>query len=650
MTTSRPIRVHVIFECNDGVTPFGCSHIRLIRPLTHPAVAKQLSVTFGAKLPNQPLDVVVVERLGDHTQVEHYPERLFRELVARSLPYIFTIDDNLFALDGDFSTTALSRDQNLLLYQFVRYAAHIVVSTEQLASVVSVFNNNVSVVPNYLDERLFTRTAPKPYAGGKLKFGYMGTFTHLYDLLLVLQPLRSFLSMNDGGVSFEIVGIHEEQVLLGLFAGLDVSVKSVPNDCVEYTSFIKWIQRELDWDFAIAPLRNSPLNEAKSDLKVLDYGVLGIPGIFSDVTSYRKTVVNNVTGLLCSDDPSDWLAALRFLSVDHEARLKIATAVSEYVWSERMLEAKAIQHLEVFQAVLAERRPVGLSLPVARARCIQNTPYAMIVTRNDKLLHSVNTDGQGLEIGPGFCPVLAKADGYNVKIVDHAPAAKLREKYACSNVDVSRIEEVDYIWRGETLEVLTNKRSHFDFIVASHVIEHTPDLIGFITSCEVVLKPGGTLALAIPDHRFCFDRFRPVSTLGDVLQAHLEKRTTHTPGTVFDHHFYSVSLDGEISWSTWCRGKYEAKETFLAAKAAYEHAAKSSEYIDVHNWRFTLSSFLMVMQALGELGFTSMGVASSFPTNGCEFIVSLVKGLEVSNSIERIDYFTLIKEEENGVE
>ena len=60
----------------------------------------------------------------------------------------------------------------------------------------------------------------------------------------------------------------------------------------------------------------------------------------------------------------------------------------------------------------------------------------------------------GLEIGPLHNPVAAKRDGYQVEIVDHASTDGLRAKYAKdSNVDVTRIEEVDYVTDGRSTSI-----------------------------------------------------------------------------------------------------------------------------------------------------------------------------------------------------
>jgi len=167
-----------------------------------------------------------------------------------------------------------------------------------------------------------------------------------------------------------------------------------------------------------------------------------------------------------------------------------------------------------------------------------------------------DTSGRGLEIGPSYSPLVPKRDGFQVEVVDHASTEELKAKYADDPLaDVSRIEEVDYVWDGRPLSEVIGVRGRYDYIVASHVIEHTPDMLGFLEECDVLLKPAGNLVLAVPDKRRCFDVFRPLASTGSVLQAHLEKRRRHLPATAFDHVAHFAALDGAGGWMEGTKGK-----------------------------------------------------------------------------------------------
>ncbi len=246
------------------------------------------------------------------------------------------------------------------------------------------------------------------------------------------------------------------------------------------------------------------------------------------------------------------------------------------------------------------------------------------LARDEAIRALFDTSGQGLEIGPSYNPIVPKHRGFKVEIVDHASTADLRAKYANEpSVDASRIEEVDYIWDGRPLSNVIGKTKQYDYIVASHVIEHTPDLLGFLKECDVMLKPTGALVLAVPDKRRCFDLFRPVTTTGNVLQAHFEKRNRHQPGTAFDHVAYFAALNGVGGWVKGTDGKTSLEHSLSFAKRVFDRSSNSDVYFDFHAWVFTPSSFRMIVRDLNEIGALDPTEIVFHPMPGHEFIVIL---------------------------
>jgi len=246
--------------------------------------------------------------------------------------------------------------------------------------------------------------------------------------------------------------------------------------------------------------------------------------------------------------------------------------------------------------------------------------------RIDKALHKIDKKGLGLEIGPSHNPIAPKKAGFNIEILDHASTEELREKYKGHPVKIEDIETVDYVWRGEPINELIGKRNRYDYIIASHVIEHITDLASFLMQCENILKPNGVLSLIVPDKRYCFDFLRWPSSTGDVLQAYVEKRHRHAPGTVFDYFSNVVKMGGAIAWS---HGTPNAEiayiHTFEQAKLLWMQAQTQDDYIDVHSWRFTPSSFKLILHDLNTLGITQFTEVCSFDSTGCEFYITLGK-------------------------
>lgn len=257
------------------------------------------------------------------------------------------------------------------------------------------------------------------------------------------------------------------------------------------------------------------------------------------------------------------------------------------------------------------------------------------MNRKEIITSLIDRAGLGLEIGPSHDPVAPKAAGYNVRIVDHLSQSELRTKYKDHGVNISNIEAVDLIWRGEPLEELLGPE-RYDWIIASHVIEHMPDPILFIRSCQKVLKPDGILSLAIPDKRYCFDCLRPPSSTGDVLDAYFERRTRHSPGQIFDSFSFAAKLDDSISWDHEKRGNVEFLHGHGLAGGKLQDYLQSPDYVDVHGWVFTPSSFRLIIGDLNALGYLNIREAKFMPTIGCEFFVSFSNsaGLQLPDRLQ----------------
>lgn len=244
--------------------------------------------------------------------------------------------------------------------------------------------------------------------------------------------------------------------------------------------------------------------------------------------------------------------------------------------------------------------------------------------RTQRLFSMVDASGNGLEIGPGYNPLFPKRDGHQVETLDHGTAAEIREKYRDDpSVDISRIEEVDHVWRGEPIAELVGKPGHYHYIVASHVIEHTTDLVGFLNDCQTLLKPEGILLLAVPDKRRCFDVLQPMTTTGAALQAHLEKRTRHPPGLVFDYVAYGMLRGGSSGWRAGSEAPLSFAGELAQAKQMFARAQTSVEYIDAHAWRFTPSSFRLLIRDLREIGASDLREKEFYESDIHEFYVSL---------------------------
>jgi len=244
--------------------------------------------------------------------------------------------------------------------------------------------------------------------------------------------------------------------------------------------------------------------------------------------------------------------------------------------------------------------------------------------RRSRLLSGLDLEGKGLEIGPSHTPLLPKRDGYDIEIIDHSSADRLRQIYKNNPlVDVSRIEEVDYVSGGRSIAETINKPGHYDYIVASHVIEHMPSLLGFLLDCETLLKPNGLLSLAVPDMRYCFDVFQSRSTTGDVLEASLAPPHRARAAAVFDYWANRAHRRRQPTWRRFSGGALHRVNAIADAKSQFDAYVASNDHVDCHVWRFVPSSFRLITKDLNELDLLQLRECEFHAPGGLEFFVKL---------------------------
>jgi SAM-dependent methyltransferase len=268
---------------------------------------------------------------------------------------------------------------------------------------------------------------------------------------------------------------------------------------------------------------------------------------------------------------------------------------------------------------------------------------SLSTSRQRAVFHLLNKKGRGLEIGPSHNPIAPKKDGFNVQILDHATAQDLRSKYIGHNVLIGNIEEVDFVWNGEDYIDLIGESHCFDWIIASHVIEHVPDLVRYLQQCEKLLKEDGIFSLVIPDRRYCFDYFMPSTTTGLFLDAYLQQRKKPSQGQIFDHFSNASKRNNNIAWGLDDKGGAdELMHDISQALSYWDNALDTENYIDVHCWRFTPASFGLLISDLNNLGLISLEIKAEFATVGCEFYVSL--GSVSEKKSKKIDRLISLRE------
>lgn len=206
--------------------------------------------------------------------------------------------------------------------------------------------------------------------------------------------------------------------------------------------------------------------------------------------------------------------------------------------------------------------------------------------------------------------------------MDHATTEDLRTKYA-DHPHVAEMVDVDVVWSSGRLVHCVGPEP-VDYVIAAHVIEHVPDLIGWLAQVADVLRPDGVLSLVIPDKRYCFDARRATSAMPEIVEAWLTRAERPSVRAVYDFYAHLVAVDALTVWAG--AGDYPSRP--VDHRQGLDWARKATdpqEYLDVHCWVFTPTSFLDVLRQLMELGLLPFRVLAVHATEpgGDEFYVSL---------------------------
>jgi len=262
-----------------------------------------------------------------------------------------------------------------------------------------------------------------------------------------------------------------------------------------------------------------------------------------------------------------------------------------------------------------------------------------VPSRNDFFHKFMDRAERGIEVGPWFAPIAPRSAGWDVLALDVFGTEELVAKAATIAAipagAAANIEPVDLVGPAERIAELAiaagARPNSFGFVISSHNFEHLPNPIAFLRGVEQLLRPGGHLVMALPDRRTCFDHLRPASTLGEILQAWLERRSRPTPRQVFDHHLGTavrVFPDGSTSayfplegWD----GSVQVAGDCHAGWHGFQADAGGSEgpYPDAHCWTFTPAELLLHLADLRRLGLVQLQTVECVGPFGVEFFLAM---------------------------
>ena len=187
--------------------------------------------------------------------------------------------------------------------QMLQLADVVITTTPMLADSYRATNPNIHVCRNAIDPidtaAFFQLGEPEP--DGEIRIGFAGSGSHVDDMKLVVEPVTRILDARSD-VRFIMIGadfrslfperLHERIRYAGhtFYSDDNGRVREFcyPGEMWPVVRYLHLLA-EHRLHIAIAPLADSLFNRAKSDLKLLEYGALGIPTVASPIGRTRIT-------------------------------------------------------------------------------------------------------------------------------------------------------------------------------------------------------------------------------------------------------------------------------------------------------------------------------------------------------------------------
>jgi ADP-heptose:LPS heptosyltransferase/GT2 family glycosyltransferase len=324
--------------------PGGSGEYRVVRPfhalqqaarldtVTIAPVHRLIPVLSVVEMQRMRPDVLLIHSVLTEG-IQHGMEQYRRFLP--DLPLVFGLDDLVGAIPEKSVLSRIWRksmpDARTRLRKALKLCDRLVVSTQPLADFCADMIDDIHVVPNRLPKEMWGQLESRRRRGPKPRVGWVGAQQHQGDLALIVDVVKATADEVDW-------------VFMGMCLPELLPYVKEEYPCVLFNEYPKTMAA-LDLDLAIAPLENNPFNEAKSNLRLLEYGAMGWPVVCSDVYPYRS---DDAPVCRVPNDTAAWVEAIRARVHDLDAAAREGDALREWVRRGYFLE----DHLDEWERAL----------------------------------------------------------------------------------------------------------------------------------------------------------------------------------------------------------------------------------------------------------------------------------------------------------
>jgi len=332
-----------------NITPAGCAYYRCFLPMA--VVGQQAKLGMPAWDPDRGFGVmessktgifgfstVVLKLIMDRWAVKQV--EIAQQLGQKIIVDIDDYHDGLTPANNAYHITdpELNKKSNREFYsQIIAQADILTVSTPFLLDHYKQHHPRVYMIRNGVNMHQFEK---RKHTSSKPVIGWAGAVSFRNgDLEQLRDWLPDFLEQHD--LQFHHAGHEPASPSFAEVVGIDPT-RVTTSPIVPITHYADGLK----FDIGVVPLTNIPFNEAKSNIKGLEYAAAGIPFVASPLPEYRLLHEDGV-GFL-ADSPDDWRLQMETL-LDYKTRKRASAIGRDTVSQKWSIESRTQDWISVLQ-------------------------------------------------------------------------------------------------------------------------------------------------------------------------------------------------------------------------------------------------------------------------------------------------------------
>ena len=213
----------------------------------------------------------------------------------------------------------------------MKYADHVLVSTDKLLNYTNQFTNHVSMIPATIDVKKYN--FKKNSDLDKVVIGWSGSHT-----------TSKYLHLLDG-VFKQILARHND-VKIMVMGDENYAVEGLDIELIEWTAETE-IANLQQFDIGLHPVPDEEWVYGKSGGKLVQYMAAGLPIIASAIGPNFKAISEGYNGFLVTTEV-DWIDKLDLLITDKQLRKQMGANSKEFAIKHYSVEANLSKYLAAF--------------------------------------------------------------------------------------------------------------------------------------------------------------------------------------------------------------------------------------------------------------------------------------------------------------